>query len=238
MAKVMGEHKTAPPTAMTEPPEARFSLESPGRSVIFGTRKDQKSIAELAAAGFVVAGLIHLALGWNERGFSVIALLFSAFHGGLLGMLIGQLIWVYPDRVMIAFASIGAFLGVVVVLVATGRFEPFQPNRDTFQVVLALAFWFGFIGFWVGFISFAKRLEQRWRYHERIERMEEISRDALVAVDGTLEELNPDAGEGASETPGEETYPAPEEAPAQELFPQPSPQEPAEDQYLDPEDPS
>jgi hypothetical protein len=241
MGKVLGKYANSPPKEKTEAPEARTALETPGRNVIFGTRKNQKSIVELAAAGFVVAGLIHLALAWNERGFSVIALLFSAFHGALLGMLIGQLIWVYPDRVMIAFASIGAFLGEVAGLGATGRFSPFHANRDTFQVILAVAFWFGFIGFWIGFIAFAKRLRRRWRYHEHLERMEEIGEGAEEAGDGTLDGPGADAGgEEGSEAPAQDIYPESDDEGAQDLFPQasqPSAQGPEEDQFLEPETP-
>jgi len=235
MAKVLGKYTNVPPKDRPEPPQARTALETPDRNVIFGTRKNRKNIAELAAATFVFAGLVHLILAWNERPFSVMALLFSAFHGGLLGMLIGQLIWVYPDRVMIAFASIGALLGEVGLLAATGRFEPFRFNRDTFQAMIALAFWFGFIGFWVGFILFAKRLRERWRFHEHLERMEDIGEAAGEAGDGTLAEPAPEE----SEAPAGAIYPEADDRAAQELFPgptPPAPQKPEEDQYLEPED--
>ena len=239
MGKVLGKYANSPPKEKTEAPEARTALETPGRNVIFGTRKNQKSIVELAAAGFVVAGLIHLALAWNERGFSVIALLFSAFHGALLGMLIGQLIWVYPDRVMIAFASIGAFLGEVAGLGATGRFSPFHANRDTFQVILAVAFWFGFIGFWIGFIAFAKRLRRRWRYHEHLERMDIYPE----SDDEGAQDLFPQASQPSAQGPEEDQFlepetPPPPPPPARKLSlepPRPPARQPRDDRHLDPE---
>jgi hypothetical protein len=82
---------------------------------------------------------------------------------------------VYPDRVMVLFTLLAVVVGEFIYLGASGKFDNFEFNRETFQAILAIFFWSGFVGFWLGFVAYARRLEARRRFQQRVEqRQEEI----------------------------------------------------------------
>jgi len=182
-ARGLGKYKIA--QMMGTGPAVERPAESAERNVLFGTRENRKTIAILAAVGFVLAAILHSLVARSERGFSVVAMLFSALHGGLIGMLFGQLILVYPDRVMVIFTLMGVLLGEFIYLAASGKFDTFEFNRETFQAILAIFFWSGFVGFWFGFVAYARRQEARRRFHERVgQRQEEMQEGQEQAPPG------------------------------------------------------
>jgi len=139
------------------------------KSVLFGTPSDRKTIAIVAGVGFVVMGLFHYLVGRASGGTSIAAILFTALHGALLGMLLGQLILVYPDRVVIIFTLLVGLVGELVYVVGTGRTAHFELNAQTVQAITAIFFWGGFVGFWIGFLMYTKHQKARMRFQQRIE---------------------------------------------------------------------
>ena len=158
----------APAEVPAEAPSQPPVETGPERSILFGMPDNQKSIAILAGAGFLLIGLVYFALYRSDPGFSYMALFFIALHGGLLGMLLGQLILVYPDRVMVICTLIAVLVGVVIYVMATGMLDGgYRFGRRDFQAVLAIFFWAGFIGFWLGFVAYYRRVAERRRFQRR-----------------------------------------------------------------------
>ena len=143
------------------------------KHVIFGTPEDRKTIIILMVIGFFVVGLVYSFVARNERPFPIIALLFTALHGALMGMLLGQLILVYPDRVVIICTLLAILIAELAYVVGTSQSKPFEFNRDAFQAMTALFFWAGFVGFWIGFAMYARREGTRVRFQKRIEERRE-----------------------------------------------------------------
>jgi len=149
------------------------------KHVIFGTPEDRKTIIILMIVGFFVVGLLFYFLARDERPFPVIALLFTALHGALMGMLLGQLILVYPDRVVIIFTLLAVLIAELAYVVGSSQSKPFTFNREALQAMTALFFWAGFVGFWFGFAMYARREGARQRFQRRVgERQEEIPPEA------------------------------------------------------------
>lgn len=139
------------------------------KSVLFGTPEDRKTIIILACLGFVIAGLAYWLIAREEGSVPIPGIIFSAVNGGLLGMLLGQLILVYPDRVVVIFTLLGAFLAELIYLAGSGKLENFVFNSNTFLALLAIFFWAGWVGFWIGFVMYAKRERRRQRFQQRFD---------------------------------------------------------------------
>lgn len=176
MARRRGLAKVRP--AVETP--AALAVGQPARKhVIFGTPEDRKTIIILMIVGFLTVGLVYYFVAKDERPFPVIALLFTALHGALMGMLLGQLILVYPDRVVIIFTLLAILIAELAFVVGTSQSKPFRFNREALQAMTALFFWAGFVGFWIGYAMYARREGARQRYQRRFgDRKEELPPEA------------------------------------------------------------
>ncbi len=165
----MGKYKVAEMTSSG--PVVQPSVK---KHVIFGTPEDRKTIIILSVVGFFVIGLVYCFVARHERPFPLIALLFTALHGALMGMLLGQLILVYPDRVVVICTLLAILVAELAYVVGASQSKPFEFNREALQAMTALFFWAGFVGFWVGFAMYARREGARQRFQKRVgERKEE-----------------------------------------------------------------
>jgi len=166
------EGAATPPAEEPPPPQepAPHEQKPSEISVIFGNRETQKTIGIIAGVAFVSIALIYFLLFKNDPDFRILALLFAALHGGLGGMLIGQLILVYPDRVMVLFTLMGVVVGESIFLAASGVIDKgFVFDLDTFHGLVAVFFWAGFVGFWLGFVAYARRVSARKRFQQRFQ---------------------------------------------------------------------
>jgi len=161
----VAEMKPAAPTGAT--PQAAAE-----RSVIFGTPDDRKRILIMMGVGLVLFALGYYLLAKDTGAVSIAALIFTAINGALLGMLLGQLMLVYPDRVMVVFVLMAVLLGETLYVVASGKLEKgFTFTADVLRDMTAIFFWAGFLGFWFGYIMFARRQIKRRRFQQRIQRV-------------------------------------------------------------------
>jgi hypothetical protein len=146
------------------PEEKPFESE---RLMLFGPPRTQKNIAVISVTGLVLMGLIYVVLAKDEKPFPVGALIFAAIHGGLLGMLMGQLILVYADRMIVLFTLMAVVVAESIYGATHWAGLETINHRQLFQEVLGIFFWAGFVGFWLGFIFFVKRLRDRARFQRR-----------------------------------------------------------------------
>lgn len=150
------------------------------RSVLFGTRENRKVILILSGVGLVVFALAYYLVAAKEE-FSVAAMIFTAINGALLGMLLGQLTLVYPDRAIVVCTLMGVLLGETLYVVLSVRGEDaFAFNSEVLRDMTAIFFWAGWLGFWIGFIAFAKRQARRQRFQQRVHRSTEDLPGQLV----------------------------------------------------------
>ena len=159
-----------PPQGESPAPEAKEKVFESERLMLFGPPQTQKTIAILAFAGLVVAALVYgvLLRSRPEATFPWPGFIFTALHGALTGMLLGQLILVYADRIIILFTLMSIFVSETVYGAAMWSALPkFEFTRERFQEILAIFFWAGFVGFWIGFAFYAKRLRDRRRFQQR-----------------------------------------------------------------------
>ena len=159
-------------TETPETSESGLAVSQPEekKSVLFGSRADRKAIIVMSIVGFLVMALAYYVVAAAEgSGISIPALLFTAFHGALLGMLLGQLIFVYPDNIMIIFTLLTVVIGETAYVFGLRR--PGKPafDIDDFLATVAVFFWAGFVGFWVGFLVYVKRVRARQRFRRRYE---------------------------------------------------------------------
>ncbi len=163
--EAQGEQPAAEQKPAAQPQEKAFESE---RLMLFGPPATQKNIAVFAAMGLVFMGLFYFLLAREERPFPWPGLIFAAVHGALLGMLIGQLILVYADRIIVLFTLMAMFIAETIYGAARwSGLQKFEFNRARFQEILAILFWAGFVGFWIGFIFFVNRLRARERFKKR-----------------------------------------------------------------------
>ena len=139
-----------------------------GKGVLFGTPDNRKVIIIMSVVGMLLFALLHFVIS-PEGQLSVAALIFTAVHGALLGMLIGQVMLVYPDRVMVVFVVMAVLLGETVYLAATKQFEHFEFNVERLRDMTAIFFWAGWVGFWLGFIVLVKRAKRRRLFQMRFQ---------------------------------------------------------------------
>ena len=158
-------------------PQSTIPLEqsAEGVNLLFGTRENQKTIAVIAAVCFVAVAIVDFLIAKDEQPFPFVALLFTALHGGLVGMLAGQLILVYSDLMVIICTAMAVVIGEVTWLAISGVLDTgFVLDRHQLQAIVAVFFWSGFLGFWVGFIAFAKRLSERRHFQKRFQGEDEL----------------------------------------------------------------
>ncbi len=144
------------------------------RGVIFGTPQNRKAIIIMSIAGFVLVGLVHFFMTRNDSDFSVPAVILTAVHGGLIGMLMGQLMFVYPDGVMVVstLIAIAAFEGLYVFW-RSGDVRGFEFDRNALTAMVGIFFWSGFVGFWGGFIFYITGHQKREHFQKRMTRLYE-----------------------------------------------------------------
>jgi hypothetical protein len=165
------EGQVAPAASVEkEPEEKAFESE---RLMLFGPPGTQKNILILAIVGLLFSGIVYYASPAAKenaaKGLQAAPMIFVMIHGALTGMLLGQFILVYPDRIIILFTLMSMLVAETIFGAVTwGGTEKFVYNRSTFGIILAILFWGGFVGFWIGFAFYAKRLSDRKRFQRRI----------------------------------------------------------------------
>lgn len=172
-AEGQGAPGASDPASASRSAEAGEKAFESERLMLFGPPGTQKTILILAIAGLLVSGIVYYALApaldKAAEGLRVVPMIFVMIHGALTGMLLGQLIMVYPDRIIILFTLMTVFIAETIFGALTwGGTEKFVFNRASFGIILAILFWGGFVGFWIGFAFYAKRLRDRQRFNRRI----------------------------------------------------------------------
>ncbi len=163
--EAQGEQTAAgQPSVSAKVEEKPFESE---RLMLFGPPATQKNILILAIVGLVVMGLIYVVLAKDERPFPVGALIFTAIHGALLGMLMGQLMLVYADRLIVLFTLMAVVVAESIYGATRWAGLDKVDHRQLFQEVLGIFFWAGFVGFWIGFVFFVRRLRARAKFQRR-----------------------------------------------------------------------
>ncbi len=148
-----------------KPAEKPFESE---RLMLFGPPRTQKTIAMVSGIGLVFTAIVYAILSKDVKPFPLAGLIFVAIHGALLGMLLSQLILVYPDRNIIIFTLMAVVVGESIYGgVIWSKLPEFVFNRQRFQEILAIFFWAGFVGFWVGYAFYAKRQSDRKKFVQR-----------------------------------------------------------------------
>jgi len=185
--RTLAKYKLAEMTGTTTTVKTSPSQQAAEKSVLFGTRDNRKMIIIMSGVGVMLLGLFHYAIS-PEGELSPAALIFTAIHGGLLGMLLGQLMLVYPDRVMVVFVLMAVLLCESLYVVATGKLDHFEFNVEVLRDMTAIFFWSGWVGFWLGFIMLAKRAKRRRAFQQRFQ--------------SAADELPPEVTEGEEPTEG------------------------------------
>jgi len=143
-------------------------LPDPSEGAIFGTKEQVKQIIILAVVLGVLSGLVFFVLYHQEQPKAVIpGTVGSVILGGVFGMFVGLLVFVYPCQ------SVGVpMMAMLFFALATwvGAFMLPVEWKFTYQNYLALVgllFVSSFIGFWLGYWMYTKKTKERSRFQAR-----------------------------------------------------------------------
>lgn len=154
--------RTAPKSAVKP-----TKLEASEEAVIFGSRGAVKRIVVMMVVfGFVLSGVFLLMFGENLQASLGRALAVLIF-GGLLGMVIGQMIFVHPYRQLVVPTLTMMFFAVVLWFMAFLMQAEWQVTRDNFPALVGLLFVFGFVGYWLGYWAYQRKVRERQRFQGR-----------------------------------------------------------------------